>query len=182
VDDTVETERLVLRPFTPADIDALSALHAIPEFWWFPLRRAMTAAESRGFLDRRIANRAEHGLDLWAADLRETGALVGWSGLSVPTFLPEVLPAVEVGWRFHPRVWGRGLATEAGAASIEFGFATVGLAEILSIYEPTNVASGAVMTRLGLRTRFDTVHPERDVPIRVRAITRDEWVTLPTSR
>ena len=192
----VETDRLVLRPFGAGDVAALTALHAIPEFWWFPLRRAMTAAETHQFLDNQTATRAERGFGLWAAELRDGGEVVGWSGLSVPTFLPEVLPAVEVGWRFHPRVWGRGLATEAGAASIEYGFTELGLDEILSIHEPANVTSGAVMARLGMRIRCETVHPGRDLPITVRAVTEDEWrartrpragcgpssVTLPTSR
>ena len=53
---------------------------------------------------------------------RATGAMIGWAGLAVPHFLPEVLPAVEVGWRLARAQWGKGLATEAGAAAVDFGF------------------------------------------------------------
>ena len=80
---------------------------------------------------------------------RASGAMIGWAGLAVPHFLPEILPAVEVGWRLSGPCRGRGLATEAGAAALEFGFTTGGLERIVSIYEPENVASGRVMERLG---------------------------------
>jgi RimJ/RimL family protein N-acetyltransferase len=171
----VRTARLELRPFRDDDLDALTRLHAIPEFWWFPLRRGQTAEETRDFLARRRQRWAEQGFDLWAAVLRETGDLVGWAGLTVPDFLPEIMPAVEVGWRFDPAVWGRGLATEAGAAGLRFGFEELGLDRIVSAYEPENVASGRVMERLGLELDRDTTHPTRDVPVRVMRITREQW-------
>jgi RimJ/RimL family protein N-acetyltransferase len=69
--------------------------------------------------------------------------------LSIPTFLPEVLPAVEVGWRLGERHRGHGFATEAGRAWVRYGFEELRLESIVSIYEPENIASGAVMRRLG---------------------------------
>ncbi len=173
--DIVLTERLRLRPFHAEDLDALAVLHAIPEFWFYPLRRGQTRDETAAFLDHQIAARAERGFGLWAADLRDDGRLAGWIGLSVPTFLPEILPAVEVGWRLDPAVWGRGLATEGGAASLRYGFEVLGLDRIVSIYEPENEASGRVMQRLGLTFDRDTVHPTRGIAARVLAIARDEW-------
>jgi RimJ/RimL family protein N-acetyltransferase len=169
------TERMWLRPFEPDDLDALVALHAIPEFWWYPLQRGQTRDETEEFLTRRLTGWATRGFDLWAAVLRETGVMVGWAGLSEPTFLPEIMPAVEVGWRFDPAVWGRGLATEAGGAGLRFGFETLGLDRIVSAYEPDNVASGRVMTRLGMTLDRDTTHPRLQVPVRVMAITRAAW-------
>jgi RimJ/RimL family protein N-acetyltransferase len=80
-----------------------------------------------------------------------------------------------VGWRFDPAVWGRGLATEAGAAGLRFGFEHLGLDRIVSVYEPENVKSGRVMERLGLTFDRDTTHPASGVPVRVMAIRRDEW-------
>jgi RimJ/RimL family protein N-acetyltransferase len=173
--DAVETSRLLLRPFEPSDRDALVALHAIEQFWWFPLRRAQTAAETDEFLARRLLLRDEGAVDLWAALDKATGALVGWAGLGTPDFLPEILPAIEVGWRLDPAVWGRGLATEAGAAGLDYGFGTLGLDEIVSVCEPANVASERVMEKLGMRLERVTVHPARGVPVHVRVITAGEW-------
>jgi RimJ/RimL family protein N-acetyltransferase len=166
---------LLLRPLEPSDLDALVALHAIPEFWWYPLQRGQTREETEEFLARHRAGWDNAGFDVWAAVLRETGALVGWTGLSQPLFLPEILPAVEVGWRFDPAVWGRGLATEAGNAGLRFGFETLGLDRIVSVYEPDNVKSGRVMERLGMTFDRDTTHPRMGVPVRVMAITRTAW-------
>lgn len=112
---------------------------------------------------------------MWAVLDKATGALLGWAGLSVPDFLPEILPAIEVGWRFDPAVWGQGLATEAGAAGLEYGFATLGLDEIVSVCEPANVASERVMGKLGMRLERVTMHPARGVRVHVRAITADGW-------
>jgi RimJ/RimL family protein N-acetyltransferase len=181
-DETVETERLRLRPFRPDDLEPLGALHAIPEFWWYPLRRAQTREETAAFIERQIASRAERGFGLWAAELLDgegpqAARLIGWIGLSIPTFLPEILPAVEVGWRLDPAVWGRGLATEGGAASLRYGFEVLGLDRIVSVFEPENEASGRVMTRLGLTFDRATVHPETGDPVRVLAITRAAWET-----
>jgi RimJ/RimL family protein N-acetyltransferase len=136
----------------------------------------MTAEETAVFLSR-ITSRYESDSEpsLHAIVERSTGALAGWGGLSVPYFLPEVLPAIEVGWRLGSAFRGRGYATELGAAAIEWGFSTLELEEIISIFEPDNVASGKVMDHLG----FDAGRPmrddARDLPILVRTLTAKDW-------
>ena len=172
---TVETSRLVLRPFAGFDLDALTEVFAAREVWAYPYRRGLTPEETGAFLEHRARGWSERGFDLWAAVERASDALMGFIGLSVPEHLPEILPAVEVGWRLHPRFWGRGYATEGGDAALRFGFEVLGLDRIVSAYEPENVASGAVMARLGMTVDRDTVHPGRGVPVRVCAITREEW-------
>ena len=77
--------------------------------------------------------------------------MVGYLGLSIPTFLPEVLPAVEVGWRLDPDVWGMGYATEGASAALRQGFERLGLGEICSIPQTGNPASSRVCERLGMR-------------------------------
>jgi RimJ/RimL family protein N-acetyltransferase len=175
VNGTIETERLLLRPFTGDDRETLIRLHAEESFWWYPLRRAMTAAESEAFLLRVLADTADPDRPAFHAVIeRASGDLTGWAGLSVPDFLPEVLPAVEVGWRFAAAFHGRGYATEAGAATLRWGFEDLGLDEILSIFEPDNVASGRVMDRLGFDAGYAAVHP-RGHPLRVRTLTAADW-------
>jgi len=170
----VETERLRLRPWTPADLDPLAALFAEPKFWHFPFGRGLTAEETARFLDRQLDHWATHGYGTWAAERKETDELIGYIGLSIPHWLPEVLPAVEVGWRLHPDHWGRGLATEGGRASLDVGFDQLGLDRIISIYMLDNVASGRVMDKLGL-TWFLTTTDTAGVPIDVREINAARW-------
>ena len=97
--------------------------------------------------------------------------------MSVPTFLPEILPAIEVGWRLGEQHRRRGYATEAGAAWIRYGFDELRLESIVSIYEPENTASGAVMHRLGFTLDRATVHPERRVGLHVMSLSKNEWQT-----
>ena len=169
------TDRLVLRPWTEEDLEALAGVFAVPEVWRFPMGRGLDREETRRFLDRALAAQASDRPFPWAAEERDGGRLIGYVGLAVPEFLPEIMPAVEVGWRLVPDRWGRGLATEGGRASLAHGFGVLGLEEIVSIYQPENVASGQVMARLGMRVERDTRDPARGVALRVLRIRREEW-------
>ena len=176
---TLETDRLVLRPFTGDDLAELTALHVEESFWWYPLRRGMSAEETEAFLDRVI----EHGSapdrpTFHAVIERGTGALAGWAGLAVPDFLPEILPAVEVGWRLGTGYRGKGYATEAAAAALQWGFDNLGLDEIVSIFEPDNRPSGRVMDRLGFGPGSTTTEPKRGLPLLVRRMSAEDWRTL----
>ncbi len=175
--ETLVTERLVLRPFVPEDLEALALLGAEPTFWWYGLRRAMTPAESAGLLARIRAGYSDpEAPSLHAVEERDSGSLAGYAGLSVPGFLPEILPAVEVGWRLGRDFWGRGYATEAGAAALDWGFGPLGLTELVSIFEPANAASGRVMDRLGFDAGRSTHHPDRGWPLVVRRLAKDRWL------
>lgn len=147
----ITTERLELRRFRRDDLDELAEVFANVEVWRFPFGRGLTGVETAGFLDRQIASWEGCGFGLWAVVERSTARLVGFVGLSVPHFLPEILPAVEVGWRLHPDVWGRGYATEAARAALHEASATLGLDVVCSVPETRNTASVRVCERLGLR-------------------------------
>jgi RimJ/RimL family protein N-acetyltransferase len=169
------TERLVLRPFTSDDLAALAPLHAEESFWWYPLRRGMTEEETKDFLGRVIGRYDSDGFGLEAVIERASGTMIGWAGLAVPHFLPEILPAVEVGWRLGGSHRGRGFATEAGSAAVEWGFTDGGLERIVSIYEPENTPSGRVMERLGFTLERTTVGPARGRTVHVMELTRARW-------
>ncbi len=79
-----------------------------------------------------------------------------WVGPELP-----VAPAVEVGWRLHPDLWGHGYASEAARASLRHGFDVVGLDEIVAFTTTVNARSQAVMVRIGMRrdTDGDFDHP-----------------------
>ena len=176
---TLTTARLVLRPLALDDLDPLAELHAQESFWHFPFQRGWSRDETRSFIERTIARYVDPGLAVSAVVVRRTGELAGWAGLSVPEFLPEILPAVEVGWRLGEQHRGRGYATEAGAAWLRHGFDDRGLDAIVSICEPENVASLAVMRRLGFTFERATVHPRWGVPLHVMALTRAAYDARP---
>lgn len=182
----VETERLLLRPFASTDLDGLAAVFAKPEVWAFPYGRGFTRDETEAFLRSQMAHWDDCGYGLWLAVLAETGQTIGYVGLAVPTFLPEILPAVEVGWRFDPDHWGRGYATEAARAALREGFATLGLRTICSLPQSTNPPSSKVCERIGVTFTRSIDLPPTDRRGAVTAhryeMTRGVWLASGSAR
>jgi RimJ/RimL family protein N-acetyltransferase len=172
---TVETERLVLRPWSAGDLDPLEAIMAEPAFWHYPFGRGFTSEETKRFLDRQLEHWDTHGFGVWAAELKDGRRLIGYIGLAVPAWLPQVMPAVEVGWRLHPDQWRRGLATEGGRASIRYGFDALALERIIAIVQPENVASRRVIGKLGMVQMATTRDAVRDVALEIHEITGAAW-------
>ena len=147
--DELRTERLVLRRWHDDDLEAFAAVNADERVCEF-LPRPLTRAESDDLVARIEAHFDEHGLGLWCVDPVDEPGCVGFVGLAVPTFSAHFTPAIEVGWRLAPHVWGRGYATEGAEAALAAAFDGAGWDEVVSFTVPANVRSRAVMARLGL--------------------------------
>ena len=174
----VETERLTLRPWRAADdLPAFAAMNADAEVMrWVTPSRPLRPDESAALLERIEAHWREHGYGLWAVEPHDDGAgCIGFTGLAIPSFLPEILPAVEVGWRLDRAWWGRGLATEAARAGIAYGFETLGLASVVSIIDAGNARSLRVAEKLGMRPGPDRLHPVTRRRLRVMEMGKGEW-------
>ncbi len=178
----VTTQRLELRRFRPGDLDELAAVFAHPEVWRFPYGRAFDRSETAAFLDKQRAEWDACGFGLWVAVERESDCIIGYVGLCVPTFLPEILPAVEVGWRFEPASWGKGYAGEGARAALREAFTTLELAEVCSIPQTDNPASSRVCERIGMRLERSVVLPANprrgEVEALLYKLTRAEWLAL----
>ena len=156
------TERLLLERWAPEHAPALAAVNARPEVMRFlnggtPLTRA----ESDGVSERVAEHWADYGFGLWAVIVRESGRVVGFAGICHPLWFPAHAREVEVGWRLHPDVWGRGYATEAGREGLRAGFRERGLREIMALVHPDNHRSAAVAERLGMVCERRLPHPDR---------------------
>lgn len=174
---TLETPRLILRRWHEGDIAPLAAVHADPEVMrWIRDGSVRDEEETRGGVQAWESEWESQGFGLFAVEIRSTGELAGFTGLSVPHFLPEVLPAVEVGWRLGRSHWGQGLATEAAAAAVRFGFEERGLERIVSIAQVGNDASERIMAKLGMRPVRETVNPTCGRRVRVFELLSDEYV------
>ncbi|KOT33951.1 GNAT family N-acetyltransferase [Streptomyces rimosus] len=103
------------------------------------------------------------------------GELAGCTGLSVPEFLPQVLPAVAISWRFGPQFWGQGYASEAAHATLEFALQDRGLDRVISISQVGDDASENIMRKLGMEWESETAHPVHGRPLRVHAIDLTEF-------
>jgi RimJ/RimL family protein N-acetyltransferase len=149
---TVETERLTLHEWRPADVDAYARICSDPEVmrYLWPPRPATPAEAAYGVMQMR-EHWGEHGFGHWAVEERESGRFVGRTGIKHhPEW--ELDPTnTEVGWLYGPEVWGRGYATEAARAAMAFLREEIGrTGEIISIAHPDNLASRRVMEKVGL--------------------------------
>jgi RimJ/RimL family protein N-acetyltransferase len=145
----LRTSRLLLRRWRETDHAPFAALNADPIVMeHFP--GLLTRSESDDLIAGIEAGFAIRGYGLWALEVDATGEFVGFTGLAVPSFNAHFTPAIEVGWRLARSAWGKGYATEAGLASIAFGFRDAGLDEIVSFTSAANMRSRAVMERIGM--------------------------------
>ena len=150
---------MLLRRWKPEDAAPFAVINADAGVMRFiGVGRPLTREESDELLARIERHWDKHGFGLWAAEERG-GGLIGFAGLAIPSFLPSVLPAVEVGWRLSRSAWGRGLATEAGRASLSHAWEVLGLEQVLSIIDPGNTASMRVARKLGMRRGVDRLNP-----------------------
>jgi len=156
-----------------ADLDAYAALCADPEVMrYIGDGTTRTRDESAAQLAAFEQTWSDRSFGLFATELTSTGELIGFIGLAIPDFLPEIMPAVEIGWRLARGHWGQGYATEGARAALAFGFDRVGLDRIVSVHAVGNDPSGNVMQKIGMHLDRETIHPRTGRAVRVYAIDR----------
>jgi RimJ/RimL family protein N-acetyltransferase len=164
----LHTERLTLRPLVPDDAPAYAAMRYHPAVtrWLMPVTGDPVDA-ARGTIVRFAAQWTERGYSPWGIFV--DGRLIGHCGLNhVAEF-----DATEVLWALHPDAWGKGYATEAATAAVNFGFDTIGLPTIFAITLPDNMSSQAVVKRLGFDYRRNV--PYRGFDVRWFDIDSASW-------
>ncbi len=153
----LQTDRLTLRPLIVADAELYAGMRYHPDVakWLSPVDLDPIDA-ARAAIERFELSWQERRYAPWG--LFRDGRLIGHGGLN---YVPE-FEATEVLWALHPEAWGNGYATEMARAALAFGFGTVGLGAIFAITKPDNLASQAVMKRLGLTYRKNVVYKGMD--------------------
>lgn len=151
----IKTQRLTLRPWREADKPAFHNIINTPammsHFGGVQPRAAIDA-----LIDQQMMGQAQVGYSMWAVEWRETGELAGIVGLRrAPHPDTPVTGDLETGWRVAERFWGKGVAQEAAAASIAWGWAHTDLPRIVAYTVIPNVQSWRLMERLGMTRRAD---------------------------
>ena len=149
--DTLQTERLILRPFQRSDIPAYQAIRRKPGVTRFLPSHTVDPQEA----DRRAAAGVESFIQAWADDgygpwamTDRDGVLMGHLGLRV---LPEMGGQTELLYLLDPVAQGRGLVAEGARAALTWGFSHLGPTRVLALAMPDNAGSLAVMDRLGMQ-------------------------------
>lgn len=184
MDVVLSTERLILRRFTPDDVDLLVELDSDPEVMRFltngkPTPYATVRDELLPKIIEEYSTQPRHGM--WAT-VDKAGHFLGWHSLALPANGDDT--QAELGYRLRRAAWGHGYATEGAKALIVDAFTTRGLRRVFAETMAVNTGSRRVMAKAGLR-HVRTFHVEFDDPIPGTehgeveyAITREEWAEL----
>ncbi len=150
---TLTTARLILRPFTEADSEPLH--HILSQkgvLRYFPKPDPPTPEQVQAMIAGLLNHWDKHGYGLWAVESQETGALMGRSGMQ---YLPDS-DEVEVDFILGKEFWRQGFATEAGQASLRYGFELLEVTQIIGIVHLENKASQRLLEKIGLRDAVQT--------------------------
>jgi len=146
------TERLLLRPYTEADIEpAYAVLEGHRDVYRFDPGFARTREQRAAIIRRHIADNQEDGEGTLAVTLKESGQFIGQAGLQlyILPWLPFATPEVELYYKLGRDFWGQGYAEEACRALIDFAFHTMRLLRLVTITQPDNEHSVRLLKRLG---------------------------------
>ncbi len=151
----IETERLILRMFKNSDVENIFTLDSNKEVHKYlgkkPIKTLKEAEKIISFFQLQYE---ERGIGRFAALEKSSGKFIGWAGLKLNKGEQEMLNGytnfIDIGYRFLPSFWGKGYATEASLASIEYGFKKLKYHVIYGAADIENKASNKVLKKIGL--------------------------------
>lgn len=146
LDFRIETNRLIIRPFTEDDIEPSYQLNLDEEVSRFTGDGGVV---NKAEIERRIKENVmgdygKYGYGRLAVEWKENGQFIGFTGLKYLDDMDEV----DLGYRFKRDYWGKGIATETGKICLDYGFNTLGLTRIIALVLPENVGSIRVLEKL----------------------------------
>jgi [ribosomal protein S5]-alanine N-acetyltransferase len=154
----IETQRLILREFQQEDFQELAPILADPQVMKYSSTGIISIAQTQEKIEGFINCYEEFGFGKWAVILKESNELIGYCGIAVDQI--DDKDEKELGYRLNSRFWGRGLATEAASAAIQFGFEQFNLPYVLGIVERVNTSSVRVLKKIGMRYERKTIFHE----------------------
>lgn len=142
----IETKRLRLREFDMSDASAFYALNADPKVLQNTGDKPFKTVEEAGQLIVNYDQYKQHGFGRWTVVSQETHEVLGWCGLK-----KHKEGFVDIGFRFFKKYWGKGYATEAAQACLEYGFNQKHVDEIIGRTSEENKASIRILEKIGLK-------------------------------
>jgi ribosomal-protein-alanine N-acetyltransferase len=152
----LETARLRLRGFVPADLEPLGRIYEDEGMLRFLGTFQVGVPRAQRTIERSLWMFTLVGFGFWAVDDRESGRLVGRAGLLLQ--IVEGAPEVELAYGFPTEHWGKGLGTEVAVAIRSHAKGPLGLRRIVSLIAHDNTASVRVATKVGLTYERDVFH------------------------
>jgi [ribosomal protein S5]-alanine N-acetyltransferase len=167
----LETERLIFRKFTLADLDALIEMRSDPEVNKYLGGTRLQNPEAitkrmRVYMD----SYDKYGFGACAMIWKETGEMIGWSGLQPLEDTGET----EVGYGMKKEFWGKGIGYECALAWLRYGFEKIGLERIVAVAIPGNTGSQRIMEKCGMK--YEKTEPHYGEECVFYAVTKDEFL------
>jgi RimJ/RimL family protein N-acetyltransferase len=143
----IETERLLMRPYTPDDVEAAYQVNLDAAVSKYTADGGVKTREEiqQIIKNTTMADYEKYGFGRLAVIYKPDNKYIGFSGLK---YLPE-FEMVDIGYRFASAYWGMGIATESARPFIPYGFETLNLKEIVGFVMPGNTASSNVLKKVG---------------------------------
>ncbi|MBW4650039.1 MAG: GNAT family N-acetyltransferase [Kastovskya adunca ATA6-11-RM4] len=151
----IKTSRLILREFIREDFQQLAPLLANPQVMKFSTIGRLSVSQTQAKVESFISSYSRYGFGKWAVVLKESKDLIGYCGIAVEIIDDQ--EEKELGYRLDEKYWGRGLATEAASAALEYGLNKLEIAYILGVVERENIASVKVLKKIGMKYEKKTV-------------------------
>ena len=155
----LQTQRLLIRKWDPADLEDAQAIYGDPETMRFIPCGALDREQTARMIARMMERDERDGFGIWPVLLKSERRIIGECGI---TYVPGHGTDVEVAWIFNRRYHGQGYAAEAATAVLRFAFTQAGLHQVYALIDRGNAASIALANRLHME--FDGI---------VRAYKRD---------
>lgn len=158
----LETERLILRTWRYGDADALFEICRDPQVMLRIGDRKPyeTVEKAKEFLNWAIPYQLKNGFCRWAVIEKSNGKIIGSCG-----FARREMKEVELGYLFARQSWGKGFATEAAGACLEYGFRNLGFEIVIALTDVDHIKSQRVLEKIGFRRRGFEANPgnEKDL-------------------
>ncbi len=138
-----------------SDLQELAPILADPLAMKFSTMGIYSTLQTEKAINNFIDSYNKFGFGLWAVVLKESNLLIGYCGLAIDRIDNRDEP--EIGYRLDSKFWGKGFATEAASASIQYGFDRIELPYILGAAQRQNIASVRVLKKLGMTFEKETI-------------------------
>jgi ribosomal-protein-alanine N-acetyltransferase len=157
---TLETARLILRPLTVADAEAIFSTWAsdpdVTRYMSYSTHSSVNVTVEWLTMEEQSASKDTHYN--WGFVLKETGVLIGSGGI----YYTESREAYDLGYNIAKPYWGRGLTTEASRGMLDFAVQTLNVREFTAHHAKDNLASGKVLEKLGFVYQKDGQYTKID--------------------
>ncbi len=178
----MQSERLLFKPQSRDDFKILLDLDSDPDVMTYLTHGVPSTPEQVEAATQRVEDcfRRHNGkFGLWNAYEKSSGEFIGWFLFRPGKIEPDNVDRIEIGYRLRKKFWGKGYGTEGARYFRDYGFKTLGVAQIFALAMRENMASQNIMKKIGLKYMRDIQHPKLlsgDELLVEYEMNRDDWV------